>query len=86
MILVHGGAWMAGKPRDALVILEKASRDFERLGQRGFEAEVWRPAKVVDVALNGAAAHAFAHILYKALLFMGAGAVLQARASSRDFR
>ena len=27
--------------------------------------------------LNGATAHAFAHILYKALLFMGAGAVLQ---------
>ena len=26
---------------------------------------------------NGATAHAFAHILYKALLFMGAGAVLQ---------
>jgi len=30
-----------------------------------------------SLALNGAAAHAFAHILYKALLFMGAGAVLQ---------
>ncbi len=29
------------------------------------------------LALNGAAAHAFAHILYKALLFMGVGAVLQ---------
>ena len=29
------------------------------------------------LALNGAVAHAFAHILYKALLFMGAGAVLQ---------
>jgi multicomponent Na+:H+ antiporter subunit D len=29
-----------------------------------------------DLALNGATAHAFAHILYKALLFMGAGAVL----------
>jgi multicomponent Na+:H+ antiporter subunit D len=29
------------------------------------------------LALNGAAAHAFAHILYKAVLFMGAGAVLQ---------
>ena len=29
------------------------------------------------LALNGAAAHAFAHILYKGLLFMGAGAVLQ---------
>ena len=30
-----------------------------------------------ELALNGAAAHAFAHILYKGLLFMGAGAVLQ---------
>ncbi|CAN0334936.1 unnamed protein product, partial [Chrysoparadoxa australica] len=29
-----------------------------------------------DMALNGAAAHAFAHILYKALLFMSMGAVL----------
>jgi multicomponent Na+:H+ antiporter subunit D len=29
------------------------------------------------LALNGAAAHAFSHILYKALLFMGAGAVFQ---------
>ncbi len=29
------------------------------------------------LALNGSAAHAFAHILYKALLFMGAGAILQ---------
>jgi multicomponent Na+:H+ antiporter subunit D len=29
------------------------------------------------LALNGASAHAFAHILYKAVLFMGAGAVLQ---------
>jgi len=30
-----------------------------------------------QLAINGATAHAFAHILYKALLFMGAGAVLQ---------
>lgn len=29
-----------------------------------------------QLALNGAAAHAFAHIIYKALLFMSAGAVL----------
>ena len=29
-----------------------------------------------EMALNGAAAHAFAHILYKALLFMSMGAVL----------
>ncbi|MDR6757479.1 multicomponent Na+:H+ antiporter subunit D [Mycoplana sp. BE70] len=29
-----------------------------------------------ELAVNGAASHAFAHILYKALLFMGAGAVI----------
>lgn len=29
-----------------------------------------------ELAINGAASHAFAHILYKALLFMGAGAVI----------
>ena len=29
-----------------------------------------------ELALNGAAAHAFTHIIYKALLFMSAGAVL----------
>lgn len=31
-----------------------------------------------DMALNGAAAHAFTHIIYKALLLMSAGAVLMA--------
>jgi multicomponent Na+:H+ antiporter subunit D len=30
-----------------------------------------------QLAINGACAHAFAHILYKGLLFMGCGAVLQ---------
>jgi len=30
-----------------------------------------------ELAINGAAAHAVCHILYKALLFMGAGAVIQ---------
>ena len=30
-----------------------------------------------ELALNGATAHAFSHILYKAVLFMGAGAVLE---------
>lgn len=30
------------------------------------------------LALNGAAAHAFSHVLYKSLLFMGVGAVIQA--------
>ena len=35
------------------------------------------------LALNGATAHAFAHILYKALLFMGAGAVLYATGTAK---
>jgi len=35
------------------------------------------------VALNGATAHAFTHILYKGLLFMGAGAVVHATGRSR---
>lgn len=36
-----------------------------------------------ELALNGAAAHAFSHILYKSLLFMGAGAVLYATGKSK---
>jgi len=35
------------------------------------------------LAINGACAHAYAHILYKALLFMGAGAVLQMTGRSK---
>lgn len=36
-----------------------------------------------QLSLNGTTAHAFSHILYKALLFMGAGAVLQATGKSK---
>jgi multicomponent Na+:H+ antiporter subunit D len=36
-----------------------------------------------QMAINGAVAHAFCHILYKALLFMGAGAVLAVTGRSR---
>ena len=36
-----------------------------------------------EMALNGSAAHAFSHILYKALLFMGAGTVLQTTGISK---
>ena len=36
-----------------------------------------------ELAINGAAAHAFSHILYKALLFMGTGAVLYATGTSK---
>jgi multicomponent Na+:H+ antiporter subunit D len=35
------------------------------------------------VTLNGASAHAYAHILYKGLLFMGAGAVLYAAGTQK---
>ncbi|MEE4313393.1 MAG: Na(+)/H(+) antiporter subunit D [Desulfofustis sp.] len=35
------------------------------------------------LAINGTTAHAFAHILYKGLLFMGAGAVIQATGRQR---
>ncbi len=36
-----------------------------------------------ELAINGASAHAYAHILYKALLFMGAGAVIQMTGKSK---
>jgi multicomponent Na+:H+ antiporter subunit D len=36
-----------------------------------------------DMSLNGSVSHAFAHILYKGLLFMGAGAVLQMTGRSK---
>ncbi len=36
-----------------------------------------------EMGLNGSAAHAFSHILYKALLFMGTGAVLYATGKSK---
>jgi multicomponent Na+:H+ antiporter subunit D len=36
-----------------------------------------------EMALNGATAHAFTHILYKGLLFMGAGVVIYATGNSR---
>jgi multicomponent Na+:H+ antiporter subunit D len=36
-----------------------------------------------EMALNGSAAHAFSHILYKALLFMAAGAVIETTGRSK---
>ncbi|MCK9363863.1 MAG: Na(+)/H(+) antiporter subunit D [Syntrophales bacterium] len=36
-----------------------------------------------QLAIDGAAAHAFSHILYKALLFMGAGSVIYATGKSK---
>jgi multicomponent Na+:H+ antiporter subunit D len=36
-----------------------------------------------ELSMNGTVAHAYSHILYKALLFMGAGAVIQATGVSK---
>ncbi|MFP8487811.1 Na(+)/H(+) antiporter subunit D [Gracilimonas sp. Q87] len=36
-----------------------------------------------EMAINGTTAHAFSHILYKSLLFMGAGAVIHATGKSK---
>jgi multicomponent Na+:H+ antiporter subunit D len=36
-----------------------------------------------EMAINGTTAHAFSHILYKSLLFMGAGAVIYATGKSK---
>src|SRR5690606_8193665 len=36
-----------------------------------------------EMAINGTTAHAFSHILYKALLFMGAGVVLHTTGRSK---
>lgn len=36
-----------------------------------------------EMAINGAAAHAFCHILYKGLLFMGTGVVIQSTGNSK---
>ncbi|MBF0119752.1 MAG: Na(+)/H(+) antiporter subunit D [Desulfobacterales bacterium] len=36
-----------------------------------------------EMAINGACAHAYAHIIYKALLFMGAGSVLEMTGRSK---
>jgi len=36
-----------------------------------------------EMAINGAAAHAYSHILYKSLMFMGAGAVLYATGTTK---
>lgn len=39
-----------------------------------------------EIAINGVCAHAFAHILYKALLFMGTGSVLYATGTAKISR
>ena len=69
------------------VVLAMLSNDIRRLlgyhiiSQVGFMVAAIGMGSAL--AINGAVAHAFAHILYKGLLFMGAGAVLQMTGRSK---
>ena len=54
-------------------------------GRLSLRSAIWLTGVGIGTALaiNGTCAHAFAHILYKGLLFMGAGAVIQATGQSK---
>ena len=77
-ILVWGGVIMAVYG----VVFAVLENDIRRLLAYHIVSQVGYMVAGVGIgtaaALNGAAAHAFCHILYKALLLMGAGAALQA--------
>ena len=77
-ILVWGGVIMAVYG----VVFAVLENDIRRLLAYHIVSQVGYMVAGVGIgtaaALNGAAAHAFCHILYKALLLMGAGAVLRA--------
>ena len=75
-ILVYIGATMTMFPIFYAVIENDLRRvlSYSLINQVGFM--VTGIGIGTELALNGAAAHAFAHIIYKALLFMSMGAVL----------
>ena len=75
-ILVYIGAAMTAFPIFYAVIENDLRRvlSYSLINQLGFM--VCGIGIGTELAINGAAAHAFAHILYKALLFMSMGAVL----------
>ena len=77
-ILVWGGVIMALYG----VVFAVLENDIRRLLAYHIVSQVGYMVAAVGIgtagALNGAAAHAFCHVLYKALLLMGAGAALQA--------
>ncbi|MEM7355864.1 MAG: Na(+)/H(+) antiporter subunit D [Acidobacteriota bacterium] len=75
-ILIYIGAAMTAFPIFFAVIVNDLRRvlTYSLNNQLGFM--VCGVGLGTEMALNGTAAHAFAHILYKALLFMSMGAVL----------
>ncbi len=82
-ILIYGGVAMA-LYGVVYAVLENDTRRllaYHIVSQVGFM--VAAAGIGTEMAVNGAAAHAFAHVLYKGLLVMGAGAVLYATGTSK---
>jgi multicomponent Na+:H+ antiporter subunit D len=75
-ILIYIGATMTVFPIFYAVIVDDLRRvlSYSLINQVGFM--VTGVGIGTELAINGAAAHAFAHIVYEALLFMSMGAVL----------
>ena len=82
-ILIYGGVAMA-LYGVVYAVLENDTRRllaYHIVSQVGFM--VAAAGIGTELAVNGASAHAFAHVLYKGLLVMGAGAVLYATGKSK---
>ncbi|THB81732.1 MAG: Na(+)/H(+) antiporter subunit D, partial [Desulfobacteraceae bacterium] len=82
-ILVWAGAFMTCFPIFYAVIANDMRRvlSYSLINQVGFM--ICGIGIGSELALNGVAAHAFCHIIYKALLFMSMGAVLHMTGKSR---
>ena len=82
-ILIWGGVIMALYG----VVFAVLENDIRRLLAYHIVSQVGFMVAAVGIgtetAINGATAHAFAHVLYKGLLFMGAGAVLYTTGRSK---
>lgn len=82
-ILVYGGVIMALYG----VVYAVLANDIRQILAYSIISQVGYMVTGVGIgtalSLNGTAAHAYSHILYKALLFMGAGAVIQATGKSK---
>jgi multicomponent Na+:H+ antiporter subunit D len=82
-ILLYGGAFMALYG----VVYAVLANDIRQILAYHIVSQVGYMVTGVgigtELSINGSTAHAFSHILYKALLFMGAGAVIQATGKSK---
>jgi len=82
-VLIYLGVFMAAYG----VIYAMMENDIRRLLSYHIVSQVGFMVTAVgigtELAINGAVAHAFTHILYKGLLLMGAGAVLYATGSQK---